>query len=135
MCRKCGTELLHEKQKFCRSCGASVIGQPVVLRSKERPEYLGTIRDDINVKQESSKYGYPRDYLFKLELIENELGNQYIRIPYLRRRVGRDWEWGSKWEPIFWMETFKELIIRGLKEKEWFRNLIIDALEEAGLRK
>ena len=123
-CRKCGYEV-KTWWKYCRNCGASIPGKPVKFLN-------GKIKDDLNV--EGMWYG-GGDYILKLEMLEDEVGNPHFRFVYLIKPEGEKyWNWTSKREPTVDIALFKELIVKGLKEKKWFREVIFEALREAGIR-
>ena len=123
-CEKCGHEV-EARWKYCKSCGASIPGKYVKFLN-------GKIEDDINVEG----VWYPGgDYILKLEMLQDEVGEPHFRIAYLIKPEGEKyWHWASKREATADAALFRELIAKGLKEKKWFREIILEALTEAGIR-
>jgi hypothetical protein len=92
----------------------------------------GKIKDGLDVEGDWTGGG---SYILKLERLEDEYGVPNLRFAYLIKPKGaKHWNWASKREPTVTFDFFKELIVKGLKEKEWVREILFEALKEAGIQ-
>ena len=109
----------------------SKIGSPVEFTYPEGDIYKGVLKDRVVISAPTwTEKDVP--YFDTVDLIQFRVPQEFtvLRFGYYRVKNGK-LGWAAQTTLTEPLETWKELFVKAVKEKHWFRDFLIDVLREA----